>query len=233
MSSLESQIASLKDELAGLYRTQSQNAQRLLSLSDVLRDTEDKARDELDQRKSLRLELEKTHRRTTDLDASLKEKEKMIVHLNDELQTVHLEFTQLEEKNKSLVKDNKNLLQRWLDRMNQEALQVNEANAFIVRTVSYASGRRHADIDLCRNLHAAKTKTRKIQDQALMGSDPLLEQPLAVALPLVLMPAAARVAGKRLQHLLRLPKHLQQHPRGPPRQNCRLPRSPRDIFQHL
>lgn len=135
MTSLESQIASLKEELAGLYRTQSQNAQRLLALSDSLRDTEDRARDEADQRKSLRLDMDRTQRRCQDLEASLKEKEKMIVHLTDELQTNGLEFNQLEERNKKLVKDNKNLLQRWLDRMNQEATQVNEANAFIVRCV--------------------------------------------------------------------------------------------------
>lgn len=132
VTSLESQVASLKEELAGLYRTQSQNAQRLLALSDSLRDTEDRARDEADQRKSLRADLDRTQRRCQDLEASLKEKEKMIVHLNDELQTNGLEFNQLEERNQKLVKDNKNLLQRWLDRMNQEAQQVNEANAFIV-----------------------------------------------------------------------------------------------------
>lgn len=141
VTSLESQISSLKEELAGLYRTQSQNAQRLLSLTDSLRDKEDEARQESDQRKSLKSEMDRTQRRCQDLEASLKEKENMIVHLNDELQTAQLEFTQLEARNQDLTKDNKNLLQRWLNKMSSEVDQMNEANAFMESTKKSDNGK--------------------------------------------------------------------------------------------
>jgi autophagy-related protein 16 len=57
LASLETQISSLRDELANLYKTQGQNAQRLLSMNETLREKEEltridsenlrKARDEI------------------------------------------------------------------------------------------------------------------------------------------------------------------------------------------
>lgn len=44
MNSLESQISSLRDELATVYKTQGQNAQRLLSMNETLREKEEAAR---------------------------------------------------------------------------------------------------------------------------------------------------------------------------------------------
>lgn len=43
-ASLESQISSLRDELATVYKTQGQNAQRLLSMNETLREKEELAR---------------------------------------------------------------------------------------------------------------------------------------------------------------------------------------------
>ena len=44
MASLESQISSLRDELATVYKTQGQNAQRLLSMNETLREKEESSR---------------------------------------------------------------------------------------------------------------------------------------------------------------------------------------------
>lgn len=44
MASLESQISSLRDELATVYKTQGQNAQRLLSMNETLREKEELSR---------------------------------------------------------------------------------------------------------------------------------------------------------------------------------------------
>lgn len=44
MTSLESQISSLRDELATVYKTQGQNAQRLLSMNETLREKEELSR---------------------------------------------------------------------------------------------------------------------------------------------------------------------------------------------
>ena len=45
-ASLESQISSLRDELAAVYKTQSQNSQRLLSMNETLREKEESLRTE-------------------------------------------------------------------------------------------------------------------------------------------------------------------------------------------
>lgn len=44
VASLETQISSLRDELANLYKTQGQNAQRLLSMNETLREKEEVSR---------------------------------------------------------------------------------------------------------------------------------------------------------------------------------------------
>lgn len=44
ISSLESQISSLRDELATVYKTQGQNAQRLLAMNETLREKEELSR---------------------------------------------------------------------------------------------------------------------------------------------------------------------------------------------
>lgn len=48
MASLESQISSLRDELATVYKTQGQNAQRLLSMNETLREKEELSRADTD-----------------------------------------------------------------------------------------------------------------------------------------------------------------------------------------
>jgi hypothetical protein len=51
--------------------------------------------------------------------------------LQDELSALSLELNQVELRNDDLKRDNANLLQRWLDRMNEEAEKMNEGNQFL------------------------------------------------------------------------------------------------------
>lgn len=57
MASLESQISSLRDELATVYKTQGQNAQRLLSMNETLREKEELSRIESENLRKARDEL--------------------------------------------------------------------------------------------------------------------------------------------------------------------------------
>lgn len=50
--------------------------------------------------------------------------------LHDEINTLQLELSQIEERNQILVKDNAKLLQRWLDDKQTQANKMNEANDF-------------------------------------------------------------------------------------------------------
>jgi hypothetical protein len=55
--SLESQISSLRDELATVYKTQGQNAQRLLAMNETLREKEEAMRLETETLRSTSDEL--------------------------------------------------------------------------------------------------------------------------------------------------------------------------------
>ena len=50
--------------------------------------------------------------------------------MHDEINTLQLELSQIEERNQNLTKDNAKLLQRWLDAKQAEVNRMNEANDF-------------------------------------------------------------------------------------------------------
>ena len=56
-TSLETQISSLRDELANLYKTQGQNAQRLLSMNETLREKEELSRIDAENLRKAREEI--------------------------------------------------------------------------------------------------------------------------------------------------------------------------------
>jgi chromosome segregation ATPase len=68
--SLESQISSLRDELAAVYKTHGQNAQRLLAMNETLREREELSRVEAETLRKAREEIA-TLRRKVDQHAEL------------------------------------------------------------------------------------------------------------------------------------------------------------------
>lgn len=70
VASLETQISSLRDELANLYKTQGQNAQRLLSMNETLREKEESSRIDSESLRKAKDEIA-TLRRKVDQHAEL------------------------------------------------------------------------------------------------------------------------------------------------------------------
>ncbi|CAG8495395.1 18414_t:CDS:10 [Acaulospora morrowiae] len=127
---LEQQIQNLKEERAELYKTQGTNAQRLLDLNDVLRNHEEQAKKHQEEIQRL-TEINQTLTNKVDLQVQvLREKDVTIQLLQDELATLQLELGKIDERMKDLEKENGQLLQRWLKKMNEEADKMNEANLF-------------------------------------------------------------------------------------------------------
>lgn len=54
----------------------------------------------------------------------------MIQILQDELSALQLEIHTTEEKSKKLILENKQLVDRWISKMNEEAEKMNEATQF-------------------------------------------------------------------------------------------------------
>ncbi|KAF8973777.1 ATG16-domain-containing protein [Flammula alnicola] len=130
LASLETQISSLRDELANLYKTQGQNAQRLLSMNETLREKEELSRIDSENLRKARDEITSLRRKVDQHAELMAEKDRTVQILHDEISTSLLELTQVEERNQTLAKDNAKLLQRWLDAKQVEANRMNEANEF-------------------------------------------------------------------------------------------------------
>ena len=128
--SLESQISSLRDELASVYKTQNQNTQRLLSMTETLREKEEFSRIEAESMRKLQEEASILSRKVEQHNELMSEKDRTAQILHDEINTLQLELGQIEERNAILVKDNAKLLQRWLDAKQEEVNKMNEVNEF-------------------------------------------------------------------------------------------------------
>ncbi|KAK7463804.1 hypothetical protein VKT23_005743 [Stygiomarasmius scandens] len=129
-ASLESQISSMRDELAGVYKTQGQNTQRLLAMTETLREKEEQSRIDAEALRKSRDELAVLKRKVDQHNELMAEKDRTVQILHDEISTLQLELGQIEERNATLSKDNAKLLQRWLDAKQAEANKMNEANEF-------------------------------------------------------------------------------------------------------
>ncbi|KAH0838480.1 ATG16-domain-containing protein [Lanmaoa asiatica] len=130
MASLESQISSLRDELASVYKTQGQNAQRLLAMNETLREKEELSRIESENLRKARDEIDRLRRKVDQHNELMIEKDRTAQVLHDEINTLQLELGQIEERNQTLTKDNAKLLQRWLDDKQVQANKMNEAMDF-------------------------------------------------------------------------------------------------------
>ncbi|VDC01882.1 unnamed protein product [Peniophora sp. CBMAI 1063] len=130
IASLESQISSLRDELATVYKTQGQNAQRLLAMNETLREKEEVSRIDADQLRKAREDVANLKRKVEQHTELMEEKDRAAQLLHDEISTLQLELDQIEKRNQDLAKDNATLLQRWLDAKQAEANKINEANDF-------------------------------------------------------------------------------------------------------
>lgn len=78
LTSLESQVVSLRDEIATLYKTQGQNAQRLLLMNEQLRERDEASRAEAEELRTIREERDRLARKTKDHAEVMGEKERTI-----------------------------------------------------------------------------------------------------------------------------------------------------------
>ncbi|KIY69656.1 ATG16-domain-containing protein [Cylindrobasidium torrendii FP15055 ss-10] len=134
-ASLESQISSLRDEIASAYKSQTQNTQRLLAMTETLREKEEQSRISEENLRKARDELAGLRRKTDQHNELMTEKDRTVQILHDEISTLQLELGQIEDRNQTLIKDNAKLLQRWLDAKQAEANKMNEVNEFYQDTL--------------------------------------------------------------------------------------------------
>ncbi|KAI8647022.1 WD40-repeat-containing domain protein [Parasitella parasitica] len=113
-----------------MYKTQSENAQRLVNLNEQLRTREDKDIRQTEEIKHLSEAVKKLSAKCELQVQQLREKDVAIQILQDELAALQLEMVTTEDKIKKLRKENDQLLERWMNKMNEEAEKMNEATQF-------------------------------------------------------------------------------------------------------
>ncbi|KAJ2365759.1 hypothetical protein IW150_006129, partial [Coemansia sp. RSA 2607] len=126
IADLEREVEALKEERTALYRTQGTNAQRLLDLSDRMRETDEQMRQQELEIDGSHEALRRANSKLNDMQASLKEKDGTIQILQDEMSALQLEIVQIEERCGKLQSENNDLVKRWLKKMNEEAQKVND-----------------------------------------------------------------------------------------------------------
>ncbi|GAA5833743.1 hypothetical protein JCM3766R1_000085 [Sporobolomyces carnicolor] len=131
IQSLESELSTLRQELSEQYKLQSLNAQRLLALTDQLREAEERGRGEREELRGLRHEVEGLRDKQRSFREIVADKEKQIVILQDDHTSLSLELHQQDLLISRLKEDNKNLLDRWLEAKREEAERMNEANEWV------------------------------------------------------------------------------------------------------
>ncbi|GAA5885591.1 hypothetical protein JCM16303_001473 [Sporobolomyces ruberrimus] len=131
IQSLESELSTLRQDLSEQYKLQSHNAQRLLSLTDQLREAEERGREEREELRSLRHEVEGLRDKQRSFRDIVADKEKQLLILQDDHTSLSLELNQQDLLISRLKEDNKNLLDRWLEAKREEAERMNEANEWV------------------------------------------------------------------------------------------------------
>eukprot|EP01137_Pigoraptor_chileana_P015926 Opistho-2@72334 len=128
---LEERLARAQEELMESYKHKGHNAQRVLDLNHAVMVKDEEAKKRESEIAVLQSAVAIHIRQLEDVKGTVAEKDVTIQVLQDELQALQLELLRIEERNRDLERDNKELVERWLRKMNEEAQKINDANAFI------------------------------------------------------------------------------------------------------
>ncbi|KAH8705082.1 putative autophagy protein Apg16 [Talaromyces proteolyticus] len=126
----QSLLVTVREDLAAAQRSRSELHDRLTRTTAELDKL--KSRSQQDTRRIASLEGERTHLtlRLKDRDEELRGKAKLLDDVQDELASLNLQLNMAEDRSNKLQRENKELVDRWMARMGQEADAMNEASKF-------------------------------------------------------------------------------------------------------
>ncbi|BFZ59459.1 hypothetical protein YB2330_000469 [Saitoella coloradoensis] len=133
-------VDEFKATIADLYKKQSELKQQLNTTTkelDTAKDAVANTERQLSHAQARRDVLERKDRVN---EETMREKNKEIQYLQDEILTFQLQLSLLEDKVNGLEADNRQLLERWMQKMKQEAEKMNEANEMYEAVHTAAAG---------------------------------------------------------------------------------------------
>ncbi|KAI8666575.1 hypothetical protein NCS57_00882900 [Fusarium keratoplasticum] len=127
-SSNDPGVAQLKQDLAEALRSKGVTESRLRTAEEEL--TKLRSKTKSDSRSIRDLTADKTHltTRLKDREYELREKRKLIEQVQDEMIALNLQMSMAEKERDKVKKENKELVDRWMKRIAQEADAMNLAN---------------------------------------------------------------------------------------------------------
>ncbi|OAA67064.1 autophagy protein [Niveomyces insectorum RCEF 264] len=121
-------VDQLRLDLAEALRSQGKSQSRLKAAEDELEVLRAKARNDGRSIRSLTAERNALAIKVRDRDEELRGKSKLVEEVQDELIALNLQLNIAEQQRDKVKKENKELVDRWMRRMGQEAEAMNLAN---------------------------------------------------------------------------------------------------------
>jgi chromosome segregation ATPase len=118
-------LAILRNDLATTQKARSTLQTQLSDLTAQLSALSTQQRSSQSQITNLTKQVLETERKLQDRDEELRGKSKMVEHAQDEMVALELQFNLAEQRSEKLERENKELVERWMKRMGEEAERVN------------------------------------------------------------------------------------------------------------
>ncbi|KAF7545716.1 hypothetical protein G7Z17_g8956 [Cylindrodendrum hubeiense] len=127
-SSNDPGVAQLKQDLAEALRSKGVTETRLRTADEELSKLRSKSKTDSKSVRDLTADKSTLTTRLKDRDYELREKRKLIEEVQDEMIAINLQMAMAEKERDRVKKENKELVDRWMKRMAQEADAMNLAN---------------------------------------------------------------------------------------------------------
>ncbi|KAG5665701.1 hypothetical protein KAF25_009826 [Fusarium avenaceum] len=121
-------VAQLKQDLAEALRSKGVTEKRLRSSEEELMQLRSKHKIDTKSIRDLTADRSSLTTRLKDREYELREKRKLIEQVQDEMIALNLQMSMAEKERDKVKKENKELVDRWMKRMAQEADAMNLAN---------------------------------------------------------------------------------------------------------
>jgi len=118
-------LTTLRADLATTQKARSTLQTQLTDLTAELSAVSIQQRSSQNQVTALTKQVLETERKLQDRDEELRGKSKMVEQAQDEMVALELQFNLAEQRSEKLEKENKELVERWMKRMGEEAERVN------------------------------------------------------------------------------------------------------------
>ena len=129
-ASLQQQLAQLRIDLAATQKARVALESRLSNLTATLDSSEQQNKSSTAHTAQLARQKAELERRLRDRDEELREKRKLVEQAQDEQVALGLQLSMAEQKSEKLSKENKELVDRWMKRVGEEAEQVNRDSKY-------------------------------------------------------------------------------------------------------